>query len=252
MTSEDEIPALSIEDTKLIIAKLGDLTNEIVLIGGQAAGFWAGYYGVETDHPLTSKDIDFCGNISAVKTCAERLGGKARLAGMDRATPVLGVVYYVDSAQHERKIDFVGNAFGKGLDYEKIRELAITVELDETGTFQVMHPIHNLESRTHNVAGLPDQYNNPLGLTQLRTSIVCARAFLRTILDSEEPNGVRHVLNLNTRIFKFAAYDTHALAVHRDHGIDVFEALLVDQRLPEKFRDKGYPLWVDRLAKERR
>jgi hypothetical protein len=251
MTSEDELPALSIEDTKLIIAKLGDLTNEIVLIGGQAAGFWAGYYGVEADQPLTSKDIDFCGNIAAVGECAKRLGGKARLAGMDRATPVLGVVYYVDREQHERKIDFLGHAFGAGLDYDKIRELAIVVDLDETCTFRVMHPLHNLESRTHNVAGLPDQYNNPLGLAQLRASIVCARAFLRTLLDNEEPSGIRHVLNLNTRIFKFAAYDTHALAVYRDHGIDVFDALFLDERLPEKFRDDGYPRWVQRLEKQR-
>ncbi len=252
MASNDEIPALSIEDTKLVIAKLGDLRDDIVLIGGQAAGFWAGFYGIETERPLTSKDIDFCGNIAAARTCAEKLGGRARIAGMDRASPVLGVVYYVDSNQRERKIDFLGNAFGKGLDYGKIRELAISVGLDETQTFRVMHPLHNLESRTHNVAGLPDQYNTPLGLAQLRSSIACARAFLRTILDSDEPNSVRHVLNLNTRIFKFAAYDTHALAVYRGHQIDVFEALLVDERLPERFRDEGYPRWVERLEKERR
>jgi hypothetical protein len=141
--------------------------------------------------------------------------------------------------------------FRRRLDYDKIRELAIVVDLDETCTFRVMHPLHNLESRTHNVAGLPDQYNNPLGLAQLRASIVCARAFLRTLLDNEEPSGIRHVLNLNTRIFKFAAYDTHALAVYRDHGIDVFDALFLDERLPEKFRDDGYPRWVQRLEKQR-
>jgi hypothetical protein len=46
---------------------------------------------------------------------------------------------------------------------------------------------------------------------------------------------VRDVLNLNERIFRFAEEDRSArLALERE--IEVFDAVLDDERLPEKFR----------------
>ena len=164
---------------------------------------------------------------------------------------MLGVVHYVDEHSHKRKIDFLGNAFGKGLGYEKIQDTGVKASVDDENFFQVMQPVLSMESRAHNVAGLPDQYNTELGLAQLRASIACAKEYLLDILDSDPTNGAARVRKFNKQIFQFSAYDSHALAVYRDHGIDVFAALLVDSCLPQAFLDSGYDEWASRVAKER-
>ena len=81
-------------------------------MGGQAVNFWASYYErrvpeLARDAPYTSKDIDFCGDRRAVRLCAERLGGVARLPGLDDATPNSGTVVYLDAAGIERTLDVV-------------------------------------------------------------------------------------------------------------------------------------------------
>ena len=69
-------------------------------MGGQAVNFWASYYEhrvreLAIEAPFTSKDIDFCGDERTVRTCAERLGGKARVATFDDATPNSGTVVFL-------------------------------------------------------------------------------------------------------------------------------------------------------------
>lgn len=41
MTTACEPPPLTPAETRVVLAKLGDLTERIVLIGGQALAFWA-------------------------------------------------------------------------------------------------------------------------------------------------------------------------------------------------------------------
>ena len=63
----------------------------MVVVGGRAVNFWAEFYAprvpaIDREAPFTSKDIDFCGDVRAVRIRAERLGGIARVATMgDRA-----------------------------------------------------------------------------------------------------------------------------------------------------------------------
>ena len=58
---------LAYRDIRPILAKVGDLGRDLVLVGGQAVNFWAHVYEhrvptVARDAPFTSKDIDFCGD----------------------------------------------------------------------------------------------------------------------------------------------------------------------------------------------
>ena len=104
-------PPLSYEQASRILAKLADLEHPVVLVGGQALNFWASYYEdrvaeLAAGAPYTSKDIDFLGSHEAVKECARRLGGKAKLATLDdMGTPNTGVVVFVDDDGHLRQID---------------------------------------------------------------------------------------------------------------------------------------------------
>lgn len=233
---------LSYEDTtRLILRKLVGMEHPLVLIGGQAIGFWAQYYldrsaELAAYAPYTSKDVDFCAAPEAVRECARQLGGHARVAGLDDATPNTGTVTFVDSDGYERTIDFIGHP--AGLRYRETIETSIEVEIidAEGASFRVLHPVLSLESRAANVATLPGR-DSPHALNQLRAAVVCAREFLLDLLAEGEIGGV---LALNERVFGLAAYRA-GLQVYVQHGIDVFEAAVADEPLPKLFRTTRYP-----------
>ena len=243
---------LSYIDVRPILAKIADLERDLVLVGGQAVNFWGSFYEsrvpeLAREAPFTSKDIDFCGDQRAVRTCAERLGGKARVATFDDATPNSGTVVFMDAAGITRTLDVVSAPFG--LDGEEVHSTALPVEiLDDAGaatgtTFYVMHPVLSMESRVHNVVGLPAYYDTEQGRKQLRAAILCAREFLRDVLDNrmDAADPLRTVMKLNERIFRFCTHDYHAKQLHRAGGADPAGVILDDERLPDQFRSKRLP-----------
>jgi hypothetical protein len=201
------VTELSHLDILPVLAKVAYLERDLVLVGGQAVNFWASYYErrvpeLANEAPFTSKDIDFCGDQRTVRLCAERLGGKARMATFDDATPNSGIVVFVDAAGVIRTLDIVSAPFG--LDGEEVRATALPVEvLDEadvaTGArFYVMHPVLSMESRVHNVVGLAASYDTEQGRKQLRASILCAGEFLRDVLDRANVEGRVQMANNRT------------------------------------------------------
>jgi hypothetical protein len=144
------VTELSYLDVRPILAKVADLERDLVLVGGQAVNFWGSYYErrvpeLAAGTPFTSKDIDFCGDQRSVRLCAERLGGRARLASFDDATPNTGTVVFVDDAGVTRTLDVVSAPFG--LDAEEVHATALPVEvLDDSGAgtgiiFYILHPV---------------------------------------------------------------------------------------------------------------
>lgn len=59
------------------------------------------------------------------------------------------------------------------------------------------------------------------------------------------------MLNLNERVFRFAQTDL-CVRLARDRGIEVFGAVLDDERLPEKFRAIRLPQMRDAIRESRR
>lgn len=74
-----EPPPLTPAEARVVLRTLGDLTEKIVLIGGQALAFWAEHYAgsFSVIEPVNSSDIDFAGLRESVNLCAARLGGTA-------------------------------------------------------------------------------------------------------------------------------------------------------------------------------
>lgn len=240
MTSEAELPPLTPAQTREVLRQLGDLTENLVLVGGQALAFWAERYASRftIPGPVNSKDIDFGEMKDVVAIAAARLGGTWKVPEPFANTPNSGLVEFKDPGGHERRIDFLAMIFG--LDLKEVFEMAIGVEVpDPTGvtTFQVMHPVHCLEARIANVGGLPG-YETRLALDQGRAAVLCAKEYLRDRLDDGK---VRVVLRLNERIYRYSRYNHYARLVFLKYGIDAFEAVLVDDRLPEPFRKLRYP-----------
>lgn len=253
-----ERPApLAFADVKPILIRLERIADSVVVVGGQAVNFWAEFYAsrvpaIEREAPFTSKDIDFCGDLRAVRICAERLAGTSRVATMDDITPNTAVVTFVDDTGVKRTIDFLEAPFG--LRAEEVRRLAIPAEiLDASGRptgplFRIMHPVHVMESRVHNSMTLPG-YDRPGPLKQLRLSVLCAREFTRDMIESAR---IRVALRLNERVFTFCLKDRDGREVHAKHGVDPFEAVVADDdRLPAKFRETRFVQMRRELALRR-
>ncbi len=247
---------LAYADALRLLARLRGLEGGLVLVGGQAVNFWAERYmsqnaGLALGAPYTSKDIDFCAGPRVVTECARLLGGRATLAArFDDPTPNTGVVSFLDEGSVERVIDFLEAPFG--LTSKELFRLAVPIEVDRADgpplRFLVMHPVLCLESRCHNVAGLPG-YSKPAAINQLIASILFVREFLRELLRADERRAVG---KLNERIFRFAYYAPHAADVWLRHGIEVFKAALVDPSLPQAFLDVRYPQMRQQLDARRR
>jgi hypothetical protein len=246
---------LSFIDTANVLAHLEGLEGEeanFVLVGGQAVAVWAAKYAsrvpaLAAEAPYTSKDLDFCGGPKTVEAFARRLHGEAKLADPFDPTPNSGIVTFETEDGIKVEIDFLKSV--AGVDTRELFKLRVAIDLPlddgRTGTLFVMHPVLCLESRCHNTSALPG-YDRPNAIKQLRAAVICAREFLRDVLDDGDTKAV---LRLNERIFRFATRNLHAKAVLARHHIDPADAILVDDRLPEAFRGIRYPQMKAELAR---
>jgi hypothetical protein len=133
-----------------------------------------------------------------------------------------------------------------GLKSSDVENTSISIEYETThGTpvrFRVMHPVVMMESRVYNVVRL-EKYRTEHGLSQARASVLCAREYLRDMLCQGEPSVIR-ARNWIERIFRFRTKNPAGKQIAVDYGIDVFDAMLVDQRMGEKFLTIRYPQMV--------
>jgi hypothetical protein len=250
--SETEPPPLKIEETERIIARLEQVVRDrrVVLVGGQAVAIWASKLGGRIADTLVdavaSRDIDLLGNSRDLRQSAELLDARVRVATFEDRTPLTGVAIFLDREGHERRLDVMARVYGMNSD--DLRGTAIEADLlmdgDRAITVWVMHPERCMESRVHNSVLANKQTD--LAWRQLRASILCARAFSQLLLDERGERAIRDVLKLNERIFLFAQGDRCSrLAI--DRGIEAFDAVLDDERLPEKFRTVRLPQMQDRI-----
>lgn len=259
MSERHSAPDLTYKAASALLSRLGK-RDDIVLVGGQAVNFWAEQYIEQQqvpellrDAPYTSKDIDFCADRKAVEQCAMSLGLTPFMPSSDSFDPLnAGKIVIEDAAGIARDIDFVTHPFG--LDAQDVRRTSLSAQLlDDEGNptetqFRVIQPVLLMMSRVHNVVGLPNQYDNPRGLKQLRASIICAREFLIQLLKSDLEKPARA---LAEKIFHFCISDQNGRSIFEDKGIDPFDAVPLHPGYCEKFRITRYPQMKERLASRR-
>lgn len=256
MSPAPAIPPLTIEEARRILLQLEDALadSDAILIGGQAVALWTSYFAPLDDDldtgGVASKDIDFQGSLGLLAQAADLLSGEMKVPSIDHATPIVGIVSFVDGDGHQRQIDLLDRPYG--LRPDEVSKSAIPLEIARSdGTsihISVIHPERCMESRVYNTT-LPDKQTD-LAWRQLRASIACTRAFSAELLTT---GHIRDVLKLNERIFRFAQNDRCSrLALERE--IEVFDAVLDDQRLPDKFRAIRLPQMHEhiRALRERR
>ena len=250
---EVDAPPLNLDQAEQIIARLEALVRErrVVLVGGQAVAIWTAQLesrmqGALNTELVASHDIDLLGNAADLQQAAELLDARVRLARWEDRTTLAGVAIFLDSDGHERRLDVLESAYG--MNSEDVRNTAVEIDfLLSDGRHVhawVMHPERCMESRVHNSTLANKQTN--LAWRQLRASILCARAFTQLLLDERGEPAVRDALNLNERIFRFAQ-DHRSARLALDRDIEVFDAVLDDERLPEKFRTVRLPQMRERI-----
>lgn len=156
----------SIEDVITILEKVPS-PDEPILVGGQALNYWAEYYAVRDDTlrefaPFTSRDVDFLGGVEAAVALKEVWHGDICLPTMDDHTPQTAKVSFSLQDGRDVELDFLGVLMG--LDEAVVRKNAVRIPLQTKGhTLSVMHPLHCLASRLHNVYGMLYRRSHPGG-----------------------------------------------------------------------------------------
>jgi hypothetical protein len=256
-------PVLSYDDVAHLIEVAAREPPGLTLIGGQALNFWAQRYldraadlqDLERQRPFLSGDLDFIGPLATVldpkrgyqidiagelhvaETMAEAVHGKLEKVGAYGPRATLATLTYREQGE-ERLVHFLGDMLG--VKPTEVARTAIVVH----GYLRVMNPVVCMESRLSNVL-LVEDYRNVHGRHQARASIICAREYVRELLDQGHTD---RALDDNNRIFKFAKQNAQACLTE---NFAPFDAFVLDDRLPEKFRSIHYPRMVQELQHAR-
>lgn len=214
----------------------------VTLIGGQALNYWAGYYEAASPQlragaPYGSGDIDFLGSMSVAERLARELPGRLERTGIYGPRVTMAAISYRGSDNEPRLIHFLGDM--AGVSPAEVVKTSIVLE----GHLRVMHPLLCMESRVANVLELKE-YDTPHAHKQALASIECAAAYVRELMTMGDVDGV---LGANERIYRLAKQRAAGCA---RRGFAPFSAVLLDERLPEKFRTIRYPQMSKALGHE--
>ena len=263
--ASDNSRELSIADVAPVLQLAVQEPPGLTLIGGQALNFWADRYlpvspalqALEAQRPFVSGDLDFVGSLAPHRPGAARdeIDVRGELAIADRisravhgrletkgvykgASVTLAEITYRDDAGATRIVHFLGDMVG--VTPVEVARTSILVR----GHLRVMNPVLCMESRISNVLKL-EPYQTTKGRHQARASIACAQEYVRELVAD---GHVREALDANERIFRFAQQRAAGCA---GEGFRPFDAVLVDERLPDEFRTIRYPRMVQAMERDR-
>lgn len=216
-------------------------SEKTILVGGQAVSFWAAYYGIRSDLPILTNDIDYLGTASDARRASAALPfrHKLRVATLSDATPNTALISVeLDGYDEPILIDYLAQIIG--LDTKQIQRSAVAVDF-EGASLQVIHPVHLLQSKISNLHHLK-QKRTLEGKEQARLAIIIVSSFLSEFIASNA--GVREVLKVVELIGKFCA-TTAAIEAQVQSGLDCLSAIpptiFEDRLLPPEFYERRWP-----------
>lgn len=254
-------PTLAYEDVVDLVEVAIREAPGLTLIGGQALNFWADHYVEDSPElqslrqlrPFLSGDVDFlprataspdaagrfaldvAGVLAVAEKMTQAVNGKLEKRGFYGPRATVATLTYRDEVNDERVVHFLGDMLG--VDPVEVARTAIPVQ----GYLSVMNPVLCMESRISNVLDSED-YRNAHGRHQARVSIVCAREYVRELLAQ---GLARRGCEANERVFRFAK--RHARLCQAEE-FKPFDAVVMDDRLPENFRTIRYPRMLEELG----
>jgi hypothetical protein len=228
------------QEVSELVSRLGSLSAQVVLVGGQALAFWAHYYRVRAPadlRPYVTLDVDFLGTSAQAAAFADRLpGARLYVPTLDDHTPSSGRVVARNVLGRTLEVDFLHSL--AGLSESDVRRNAVEIK-DQQGRvlLRVMHPLYCLESRVRNLALLPDKRNR-FGVAQAQLAVRVMRQHVMRVLD--EPNGVRKALKLIERLADLALSEP-GKRCFVDYRVDLLRAIPAQAVPAAEFQQRRWP-----------
>jgi hypothetical protein len=165
--------------------------TEAVVIGGQAVNLWAERYQADSPpwtelRPYTSFDLDVLGSRTDVLKCSQALNAEPFFPQPSENTANSGKIV-TQLAGSDFEIDFLHSP--NGLSPAEVRELARAITFENI-PLKVLHPLHCVESKTVNLATIPQNSGERQDLKHLRLSIAILREYLRDLTLAEKSDQI--------------------------------------------------------------
>lgn len=239
------------EEIWQLLAQLGGVADEVVLVGGQALGFWAHYYRARLPAdlvPYVTLDVDFLGTSAHAKAFADRLtGARLYVPSLDDHTPSSGRVVARNVLGRTLEVDFLHSM--AGLSEADVRRNAIELK-DAQGNLlvRVMHPLYCLESRIKNLVLLPSKRDR-FGVAQAQLAVQVMRLHISHVL--AEADGARKGLRLVERVGELALSEP-GKRCFIEYRVDVLKAIPAKSISVPQFQQRRWPQLRRQVAEKRK
>ena len=247
---EDEAP-LDEESVDLFLSHMG---TDMILVGGQALGFWMSRFGIEPDEGVAiSNDGDALGELARAIQLAHDIHARVELPPKSSRTSIVAQLRLSAPDGKERNIDVLHKLYTieglkkSSLFTARVIEDSVEVEWKQGLRFRVMDPFDVLESRAQNAVGLIEE-KGPHVLTQARWAIKVASAALQRI--AVDPNSRDRIGSRVQEIYKLA-HSQVGRQLLKEHQIELLDAIdteLLGQFAPQFERQ----IKAAELAREKR
>lgn len=220
----DEAP-LDEASVNLLLSNLG---TEMVLVGGQALGFWMSRFDIEPDEGVAiSNDGDTLGKATRAIALAHAIHARVELPHQTSRTAIVAQLRLPAPDGKERNIDVLHKLYTvEGLKKsthftERVIQNSVEVEWRDGSRIRVMDPFDVLESRAQNAVGLIDD-KGPHVLTQARWAILVARAALERL--ARDPDSRDRIGSRVQGIYKLA-HSQVGRRLLKEHQIELLDAI---------------------------
>jgi hypothetical protein len=241
----------TIQEIWQLLGQLGGISDDVVLVGGQALAFWAHYYRAKLPGdllPYVTLDVDFLGTSAHAKAFADKLAGATLyLPSLDDHTPSSGRVVARNVFGRTLEVDFLHSM--AGLSESEVRRNAVEIK-DTRGDLlvRVMHPLYCLESRIKNLVLLPSKRDR-FGIAQAQLAVRVMRLHIAHVLD--EADGTRKALRLVERIGELALSEP-GKRCFLEYRVDLLKAVPAKSISAPEFEQRRWPQLRRQISEQRR
>lgn len=215
-------------DKETVDLFLSNMGTDMVLVGGQALGFWMSRFNIDPHGGVAiSNDGDALGNVARAVNLAQAI--KARIALPDKTsrTAIVAQLRLPAPDGTERNIDILHQLYTiAGLKKSSVFtrhviEDSVEVEWRRGHSIRVMDPFDVLESRAQNAVGLVDDKGLHV-LTQARWAIDVAREALLRL--AKDPDSKQRLGSKLQRIYTLARSQVGRRLL-KEHEIELLDAV---------------------------
>jgi hypothetical protein len=225
--------------------KLLRVSDDAVLIGGQALAFWVAYFRLPIPpgpRTYVSHDADFLGFSRHVERFSTAIGGRAVYPPRHQITALEGVVMVKTAAGEKIGVDVLRSVVGLETDAVRKKAVQISDPEDPSLTFKVMHPIDCMVSRFENLRTLSEK-RNEIGVWQARISIDVCRAYIEVLIAAGDE---REAIRAATGVLE-AAGATPGLQAFRKYGLDLLDGIPMERFTSISFKTQQYARTAARI-----